>query len=63
MTDWLTDKIDCAEMCEVPPGRAMCRMPTPRYAWTDIMRCPNCGQYFLVRPLSDVPTKKAAPIS
>jgi hypothetical protein len=52
MTDWLTDQIDCAERCTIPEGKQFVRVPTPRHKWNDILRCPNCGDCFLIRPIS-----------
>lgn len=45
-----TNRIDCAEQCEVPTGVTLREVPRPRHAWGDVANCPNegCGKSFLV---------------
>lgn len=44
----LTKEIDCPQKCEIPAGVVLVRVPPPRHAWSDIIRCPDCGDCFLV---------------
>lgn len=44
----LRDNIDCEQKCEIPKGISLSRIPSPRHAWKDILRCPDCGDCFLV---------------
>ncbi len=53
--NWYIDKIDgCQEFCDVPAGFAMTIVPPSRHAWSDIVRCPNCGLTFLLHQKADV---------
>ena len=48
MREKLNKAIDCQQACEIPQGVTLVRVPPPRHAWTDIIRCPDCGDCFLV---------------
>lgn len=47
----MTDRIDCAEQCEIPDGVQLVEVPRPRHAWSDVINCPNddCGRSFMVK--------------
>ena len=47
----MTDRIDCAEQCEIPEGVHLVEVPRPRHAWSDVFNCPNdnCGRSFMVK--------------
>ena len=42
--------IDCAEKCEIPEGVPLVRVTPTRHAWSDVLRCPVCGDCFLRLP-------------
>lgn len=47
----MTDRIDCAQQCEIPAGVQLTEVPRPRHAWGDVFNCPNdgCGRSFMAR--------------
>lgn len=47
----MSDRIDCAEQCEIPDGVQLVEVRRPRHAWGDVFNCPNdgCGRSFMQR--------------
>ena len=45
-------RLPCEQQCEVPPGKRLVGVPTPRHNWRDVLVCPNegCGRAWLVLP-------------
>lgn len=60
----MTDRIDCAEQCEIPDGIQLIEVPRPRHAWGDVLNCPNdgCGRSFMTKTAasSDGPSVQEA---